>query len=400
MLTRVCAALIALLLISVPSAWATDRYYSDRDVSSSEGLVRFTAVSPDNAGPRPRPFADDFVYTLYDKITGKTVWTRNQPAGEGSPKAARVHNDGWVVLWTSRDQIVILDKDVGHVRARYSIIDQFDRSEQAAHVHPTTAGPMWAAFARLEFFDHEGEVYFVIRTGWGKHLIAHVKTGQFIPDNDPVAVAYKADVNAWALATLETHLQEPAQLSMDQRNQASRETMRAIVTVAGNRTPGAVELLRKAEAVDIAKPTAITMDMVLYFPGDRIYFQEHRIRLAAQMALRLLGEEPAPLPSTSVLLNTAADVDRQVIAEELAQPRHEGAEQIAAGMGLLDVLRLIGPPDNEIRWSPVFAWEWHINSDEPYTLRLDFDASGNATDIEIIRPPIWQDGGQWFERIR
>lgn len=72
-------AVAAIVCAFVPPAAATDRYFGDTSATSPSGRWRIDAKSPENAGPEPRPFAENFTYTLTDLRTNQVRWTRRQP---------------------------------------------------------------------------------------------------------------------------------------------------------------------------------------------------------------------------------------------------------------------------------------------------------------------------------
>ena len=102
--------LLFLMVLALPSAQATNRYFSDIKTESPNGRYHLEAKSPDNKdGPWKKPFQANFLYRLTNRQTGRELWTRRQPMkedrfsfpAEGPPVAVHVSNDGWVVIRTA-----------------------------------------------------------------------------------------------------------------------------------------------------------------------------------------------------------------------------------------------------------------------------------------------------------
>lgn len=101
---------------------ATDRYFRDRETTSSNGRFRVEATSSDNAGGSPRkPFPSRFQSRLLEVDGGAEVWSRRQPMEpngrwptEGPPVALYVSDDGWVVIQTAGSATIVRQPAFGH----------------------------------------------------------------------------------------------------------------------------------------------------------------------------------------------------------------------------------------------------------------------------------------------
>ncbi len=376
-------------LISVPPQLLYD---------SPDATLRLNAGSFDNA---PRGFPHDYRYELIDVATGKARWRRVQSDSEGAPNQAWVDDSGWVVLSTSRHKLVALDPDDGDVRVELDVLAQFPQDEQRRHVHWTTGGLMWSELSGGWFFDADGSRAFVLRTGWGRRIIVLLDEER-IASNDPTLVesAMEAE-NEAALAYLHEILADPSPLDDQLVTQAQFDAVRAIVILAQNGVEEAIPLFRSLEQYE--KPwngASVALDKVSLHQSDRVVFWKQYVRFAAQMALRLLGERPAPLQSTDAFVYHHDHQQTRIDPVALTTDRDGQVNFVHVGTTLDQLLRTIGPPDDEYRWDFTFVWEYHVDADPPYTLRVDLDHRGTVRSRQIVDPPVWHDTAEWFELIR
>jgi hypothetical protein len=117
---------IALLIACcVCKVQATPVFYHDTHAVSENGRYKVEAKSPDNEGGNwKKPFARNFIYTLTDLHTKKTLWERKQGKEEASCRALYPDDDGWVVIATgANDLILALQRRLGLLHALLSVRD-------------------------------------------------------------------------------------------------------------------------------------------------------------------------------------------------------------------------------------------------------------------------------------
>lgn len=387
-------------MLAAHAAYASPRYFYDIHTASPGKTVKLDAVSPDNAGERRTPFADNFTYTLTRLSDGKELWSRKQGEhgrSEASPMRAYVHDDGWVVVWNSWHQLMVLHKDTGAVTAVASILDQFPEAETKKYVAQTRSGPMWAAASATWWYSTLDErIVFVITTGWGRRVVMDVAKGEYIdvapevelmPEGYPRAedILREAIKNLDALCTPKRVI--PGEVVVPP------VTMREL-------TPALAELLREGDkqlvpslrelercALPGASGVRLTTDGRYENRINPFEYREFMLRQIAQLGLRRLGAKPSALPGAEIS-------DGWHVGKRLPAPRGERVDSLKRGMTPRDVLLWIGHPDL-VRLDGNGSWEYDIDDAEPYTLELHFDAVGMSIDrIERV-PPKWQGEQRW-----
>lgn len=400
MRARTLLSLLFLLgALIAPANGVTDRFYHDRDETSADGTLRLTAVSPDNQGKEwHRPFADDFVYTLTDVATGDVVWERRQPDDEASPIGVWVHDEGWVVVRTAHSSLLFLDPANGMVRWSLDILDQFGNAERRRHVLRSTAGPIWATHADFGFEEIEDRLHFVLRTGWDRRIVADLEGGAVIADDHAVQHTLDAMKIENALDHLAYIASAPDTLRDPREWRQYYETVRSMCIVAENGLEEAIPDLRTLEAFEPRRfRGTIALEDFELGPNDGIEIEGIEVRLAAQAALRHLGEMPASVACTDLFLDHSEHPRLRIVVPALTEPRHERVKLVDEGDTIHKVLLAIGPPDYESRAE---GWIWHIDDPDPYTLGIRFDDQHRAKSIEIVRTQVRWDLGDWFEHVR
>jgi hypothetical protein len=392
--TLVAATVIA---VAALPAVATDRYFPDKKVTSPGGKYRIEALSPHNVG-QPRPFASDFTYTLYDAASGAKVWERKQ--GEGSPMSIYVDDAGWVVAYVTPNELIVLEPAAGKRTLVFNIIEEFPEAEREKYVHWTTAGMMWTGGSHWYFSRAEGRPYFVIRTGWGRHVVVDLQTAKVL--REPARELLRAFQGVEVASTLQT-LKVAAQRSdeyvascggpgLPEDLPAPHNLMAAIKIAADERLTDAIPHLRALENTHYIGSSGGWWDFDRKFKDGEIYpfnQSEYTIRKGAQYALRKLGEKPAEVPVTG--FSYSGEGGGPVAIQKLPAPRADRVGLVERGAKPEDILAAIGAPDHLNFQAP--AWEYDIDAPEPYTLRLTF-AKDHRTIVAIERlsPPLWKTG--------
>jgi hypothetical protein len=75
----------------------------------------------------------------------------------------------------------------------------------------------------------------------------------------------------------------------------------------------------------------------------------------------------------------------------LSGPRETHADKLLLGTRLSEVIQTIGEPDYTMRSADGFAWEYDVDADIPYTLRVTFEGKEFLIDkVETMVPPGWK----------
>lgn len=362
--------------------WAlTDRYFPDLDVTSPDGRWRITAISPDNAGQEPVPFADEFTYTFFDNASGTAIWARQQPDSEMPPVKIFLSDEGHIVVRTCWDELIGLDPKSGAIAFKVPILDEFSKQERDLHVVHTTAGPLWYGSSRWSFHSFRDRRYFVLRTGWGRRVIVDLGSRRVEPSPDAELLLSldRADSD-FALAVLkrvcDPNVAPPPEKDRKKSYAYYQDLMAAIKISADLGVHDAVPMLEQLQARD---EVAISTS----------HYDVYGLRRACHYALRVIGVQPNDLPLTKLDLSFDFDPPPQH-AEET---RAERATFAKIGLSDVEVFRLLGAPDHitMIRRD----WEYDIDAPDPYTLRISWSEGKNVAEaIDRITPPKWKTGAR------
>lgn len=389
---RTVVAAVALMALAGP-ACATDCYYRDSYAVSANGRFRIDAKSPDNAGPRPEPFAESFVYTLTDTTTGKTVWQRKQPmtrekgspnatASEPSPMEVFVHDTGVVAARTAWGSVVFLDAASGKKRGEADVLRAFPPDEIDKFVVDTSAGPMWSQESDWFFLTipasggQPPRIYFVVRPYWNHRLIIDASTGKHVDLDGYFAVASLSEL---AGATEQVRAILTATLA--------EESRRAMANLAG-----APERMKNDTEYQSCSDVLASLHTVAF---RRLTEAEPHIRLLEQSSadleddcgglsrkiretLRALGMIPATgygvrlYPMVAEEFYFTQDTEHPYHGSVPIEERTANAGKIAAGMSVARMTELIGSPDADL-YDGDRCYDYDIDAPEPYTLRVFLD---------------------------
>lgn len=401
--SRCFARHAALILVCVGgnAAGATPRYYSDRIAHSPNGRYRLEARSPANAGGESTPFADNFVYSLYDETTGDLVWQRAQPRDESSPVRLFLHDDAWATIWTGGDELFVLEPVTAQVAVKIRLLDEFTQQENEAHVSWTTAGPMWTAFSHWYYLERGDELFFVVRPAWQNRVILDITGRRLCPRNDPSLLpdCFRVE-REFVLEALERGAENIGRLEQEEEWERTYRVQTAAIIAAQNGERAAVPLLSTLQHRNDSGSSSVVPDFNAGASSDEINpfsWSSLTLRRIVQDALRMLGERPEELPCTFFRLAGADYSDPYILLPPLPAPRATRVDLVQEGASAMQVLQAVGPPDDVIHYQR--AWEYSMDATEPYTLRLIFSDEHRVAVIERLKPPLWQKPDEWVSRL-
>lgn len=400
-----CLALSAMLLIlsAAPSvARASERLYPDFSATSPSGQYRFDAKSPDNARQVRRAFQRGFVYTFTDTTTNTILWTRAQPKeGEDSPIAAWIHDSGTLVVRTGWDQLLTFSRSDPVPVGIVSVFEQLPESERSQHSRRTSAGLQWSGSSRWYFMSIEDRLHFVVRAWWGRRVIVECASGRPVQSDPDIQRAVVESERTDILQTLRIASKRP-DIVRDPRTDApdwlyASDVVTAIQIAGKDGLSEAIPMLMELEKwsyVGTASTATLQLDNPLpegYV--DPFSWGEYTVRAKAQSALRRLGVRPAGLPATCFWHANKDFKNREPVCVDQVAHREESCAKVRVGMPPSEVLNTIGAPD-AVTSAEGEAWEYDIDSEEPFTLRVRWTTISPPTvsGIERVTPPRWMDG--------
>ncbi len=395
-------------MVGVPKAHATDRFYPDQTVRSSDGRVRVETKSPDNAkavGGRLVPFAKDFTYVLYDEQSGRAVWTRKQPKNEGSPVSIYVSDDRWVVVRDATDSLLILEPQKGEKVLSVDLLKRFPERERRRYVHWTTAGLQWSGLSYWRFFTLQGRLHFVVRTWWGRRVIVDLNAAKVVPVRHPMREELDEIETAFVLETLEA-VAKMAPPTGDQCAEDVPDEVYTAAYISGRRGIKAASLfLGKLETWEVRWSTTFGGWGCDVRGGEINPFEyaDFRLRQIAQLSLRRLGEKPECYAATRFRFHEEGpNLGEIVNVRSPFSERGSKTDGVKTDMRPLAVLREIGAPDYVGYRSHITqrrgassrsVWEYDIDGDAPYTLQIEWDPDKAVVlSVKKIEPPLWQEG--------
>ena len=401
----------------------TSRIYSDLRVSSSSGKFRLEALSKDNRA--------GFHYRLSDTSSQQVVWVRRQERGEGSPVSGLVSDDGVVVIRASLDwaseQLLFIDV-TGKTRLAI-IVSAGDRAEAQAgkggkakaarpaqptvvwkddHVEASSAGPLWSAGA-VETFPASPEIeasYFCLRTAWGRRLIVDLASMKLVEESfltEELQALVEGEERTRALDALAA-LAASVQSGVADGFQQSRVEGAVVVAMTQKIAEAGPFLHQLERAQSGGSRTACAVI------GERWYSDHNAVRALARLALRFLGEEPAPggnYAFTSALPGAPRDDANSFPAASIAAPAKawELAKAAPPGVAAEWVLANLGAPDfirrEKRKVDKYFVWSEVWDYDGPTTttrLMWSFpeasrrgvaDVARTVAEVEVVEA--WQD---------
>lgn len=407
---------ILLFAMSQSDVRATDRYYLDLSEQSPAGKYIVEAKSPDNANKEGRhAFQASFVYTCRDTTTQEVLWTKAQPMfepqkigedadgiyvrpAEGSPVGLFVSDAGWTVIYTGRDELVIVDL-TGQIRGRIGILGEgFTAEENAKFVRETSAGPMWEGYSLWYFLNVGEQSFFVVRPWWGRRVVLNLETGKVAEETPDVAdQAFEYERN-YVLTELTKAVQTRKKWDTKNGSGATYPIMKAAYLAGRLPVPEAGALL------DQLQDSRYGGGSGRFFVGKRQFdgevdpgsFHTLTVRQVIQLSLRRLGKTPRQLPANRFDMQfDDYEKNRPYVPKRLRAPRETYIDEVQAGQTAEQVLDLIGAPDFVGRSR---TWEYDMDASPPFSLILKWDER-KVVDVQRVEPALWKEGFTRDEQI-
>jgi hypothetical protein len=257
---------------------------------------------------------------------------------------------------------------------------------------------MWSQYSQWFFIDVAAAAdptkttpYFVVRPFWNKRLAINARTGEHVELGAYRAATSNADlagapddVRRIMLAAIAEEARRslaalaaaPDSLRNDKEYTAFQELSCALHSVGFLKLATAEDHLRRLEA-----------------GLDESLDHGHDLHAMVRQSLRALGKTPAPgfgvalYPYVNHEYYRAPDREHPYTTHVALEARAANAKKIVVGMGIKELTDLIGCPDAEVRWNPVFAFDYDIDAPTQYTLRVTFDqAQLVVTKVDVIVP--------------
>jgi len=286
----------------------------------------------------------------------------------------------------------VLDPKSGKKVFQTKVLEQFTEDERKKYVHDTTAGPMWTGLSRWSLLTvKSGDIsteYFVIRPYWGRRLILDltklVIVGEDKADKSIVDAAVQADRD-WVVGVLSKvgDLPKCGKGDCAPRHEAERAAW--LAGILGVKE--AVEPLHKMEADDFSGSSTFSM--------DGFSRSSRKTRQIVHLSLRRLGEVPHRGPLlilksySDFSANSKHSLEEPKDAPEIGE-RAAKASEVKTGIGVTDLLKLVGEPDYEGKGEDTFDYD--MDATPAFTLRVTLNAKdGTVSKVERIAPPVWKD---------
>jgi hypothetical protein len=257
---------------------------------------------------------------------------------------------------------------------------------------------MWTGHSRWYYLEVGDDVLFVIRPSWGRRLIVNITGGGVVARSDESFIS--ACVEAERRFVIETigwgasHIGE-----MDEGERVS-EVLTAVIMAAQNKNRDVIADLRELQQSDYAGSSGGWWDIEnTYADGEINPFNSTTMtmRRAVHAALRFMGEKPDEIPCTWFHITREGRLGEYATYPELAAPRATRVDLVAPGATPYEVMVAIGAPDF-IDFTEV-AWEYDMDAEEAYMLRVGFADKKRVDRIERLVPPMWQRGDTWLKRL-
>jgi hypothetical protein len=387
-------------LLPIRATARTDIFFPDVIAESPNGRYRFSATHANNELERPRPFVSSgFTFHVFDLKAERTVWERPQGKQEPWPGRAFVHDDGLVVVGYARP--TVLDRTDGSQMFSWDVFKEFTPDDDRFLVRSeSTVGPMvsWSRNSRAYFLEHDGKLYFVLRTWWDRRIWADLTDLRLVGDPSPgLSAAADTSDRRFVLATLEGAAARLAGMDSERDRQAYHsvaEYVQSAIHVAGRiDSQEAIPFLRELEQSEYVGRTGSVRLPRCEDAQGLIAEQELTIRCAAQLALRRLGDRPRGLPCTRFMLKEPGS--REIwIPREQPLARWVGPDQVREQQTPMEVITVIGAPDfTDASWpTGKNTWDYDVDTDDPYTLRVHWNDDCRVHRVEVIRPALWKQG--------
>lgn len=346
-------------------------------------------------------------YAMVDTSTGKQRWSRLESKFEGDAVYASVDNLGHSILLT-REQIIVINST-----------GQFSRKiTLGKHALPPTdvtirfpnAEDSWK-WERLGYayrFDIDGRSQFCLRMPRDRRVIVDVEAAKLVPDKGAVSEAATKSESEFVRETIrkagdlanETSKPNLAEYSNSLNRSASWRQIKDLDV--------ALHLAARLQLRDVI-PTLLQMEKIPCFDINlltdfedtegqvRENLRTDRVRQQVQLTLRRLGTPPAGYPVRALGLTRKFEIEfKPYVAPRHGITRAQRVDQVARRMSAKELVDVLGEPDyitHPSFFSADRAWEYDIDDEESYTLRV-FWRKGQVHQMNRISPPLWKVGDQ------
>ncbi len=388
LLLRLPFVVVLLLLVGASLGHACVFDFADRYGSSLSGRFHVHATSGDSA----HKVSTRFTYTMTD-ATGRVLWVRQQASDEAAPALVSVDDTGWVLVRTIGGGAVALRPNDGSKTLDLSITALLREDEIS---HRTECGPVWEGLARTFFFSRQGRVFWVIRTSRRRHVIFDLAAGTTVPpQTSGLEEACREAAENTAVrtiqlgATLEKAEMDPAAArdlikAIDDIGEAGRhDLVPELRILEGDRDRREPEHCYRMGPGDLGAPVGGRVGASV---DPTHCFLVHRVRSAAQAAMRSMGEAPTNLPAITFFHAGSGD-DLIPYSTDQSRKTMLHAAFVRKGDAPEDVLRMLGAPDGVRVESSTWLFIMD-DSPEPVAVRVHWDDNNRMDDLDLTYPRV------------
>jgi hypothetical protein len=382
----------AICVISIMiEAGATDVFFPNEVRISPNGKFKIEAISPKNSADVPgAAFADEFVYTLSEVCSGKTLWTRKQGADEGSCLSLHIDDDAWVVIITGDNELLPVAPD-GRIMGNIDILtDAMTSKERKEFVSDTTAGPMWEGYSEWYFERYEHRRLFVIRPWWGRRIVVDLEKAALTKENPAMARAFSEREVTALVRDLRQAVEQRATWDQGEACGGAYPVLKASFLAGCLRANAAIPYLELLQDSNYSGSSTLGgLGYGVDFRGrvNPHNYSSYELRKVIRFALRRMGKIPKFLPCHEfrVTASEPGVKDKPYQFKAKAAPGAAEIKKAGKGMSAMEVLDLLGAPE----WITYDTWEYDIDIDPPVTLRIKWDES-KVVEVSTQDPAAWK----------
>jgi len=410
----VCAAAALSLMFTAVSHATSVPHATDYSSESPGGVYRFEADFEEILKGNMPPDAP-VAYRLIDTRDGSIVWELRGIYGDrpseiwpGCVRRVYVSDQGWVLAKASFQRIRYhcLAPDSGRVTHTFA-------PKYSAPIDDVTVWT-WSWLGYIRFVEIDGESLFLMRFAWGERLLLDPRHAQIISTIDPEQLAaVKAIERSFVRETLNDaceRLDEVVKQEMidsegppNLGEKYSPHTLikaendiRTAMRMAG--VSGYDEFVPLLRSIQAWRPSPLQETHL--DPRWRSRLERLNVRLWREARLALRRMDATPLANHPAAFSfdgpgpyynwTPAEFPERVIVTEAS------IDAIQVGMPLREVFMILGVPDAEEQSNHrMRRYEFDIDSESPFTLRVDSEKSLTGRDppvvtsVQRITPPRW-----------
>lgn len=349
-------------------------------------------------------FSPPAVFTLSNMSTGQVHRRRQLPRSSNSCVYASVDNGGRVVVLTRCNNISVFSPARGQQESKSAPqADHLDIQEIKPQFKFQCESWKWTDLGYPYRLDVAGRSHFCLRLPRGRRVIVDCEAGALVEDRGAVAKVAAGCEKAFAIETIakargvaeqlaKLNLREYSAPSHDVKGWNEVKDLDVALHLAGQmQIREVIPTLRELERIP-GFDTHVTCSHGLPM-GTNMFVQTDPIRYKVQLTLRRLGARPAGLPARAISLQEIIVGDFQpYVPRQHQTPRAQRVDQVKLKMSLTDTLDTLGEPDCVSAPFHLFAdlaWEYDIDDDKPYTLRILW-LKNRILYISRLEPPRWE----------